>query len=123
MSLTPDELKAEFVKIRDEAETEAVKVVGEVGQFLRSTFAALAKDPAVVAAVEDGFAGAVTTVLTAVETHGASILLPTLADAAEKLVVSAGGVAGSALVSIVQAELHAKVEDSTAATPEKVNAG
>ena len=121
MSITSDQFNKEFVKLRDEAEAEVVKVAAEVGQFLRSTFAALAHDPAVVAAVQNGFKDALGIVLSAVETGGASILPSIVLTVAKELVTSVGGAAESSLVTIVAGELHAAAEGPTAATPEVKN--
>lgn len=121
MPITQAEVKEFFVNLEQEAETEAKKDLAIVGQFLRSTYAALAKDPVITAAIQAGFAGALTTILSAVETGGAS-LLPMLAlNTAKALVISVGGTAEHELVPIVAGELHAAAAGPTAATPEVVN--
>ncbi len=112
---------AEADKIEDKAEAEIKKGLAAAGLFARSTLAALAKDPAVMATIQGGFAAAAATILSAVETGGAS-LLPSLCMAeAKNLVINAGISAEHALVPIVAGELHAALTDATAATPEHVN--
>lgn len=121
MTINKADIKAFFLTLETEAEDEGKKVLALVGQFLRSTMTALAKDPVMTAALQAGFSTALSTVLAAVETGGAS-LLPSLAyDAAKALVLSVGGTAEHELIPIVAGELHAAATIPTLATPEHVN--
>lgn len=119
--MTSTDFKNELVKLEEEAKTELMKVLAVVGQFLRSTYAALAKDPAMTAAIQAGFSTALAEVAMAVETGGASVLPAAALAASKALVISVGGTAEHELVSIVAGELHAAMTAPAAAVPEKAN--
>ncbi len=114
-------MEAEADAIADEAEKAVAKDVALAGQFLRSTYAKLASDPAVVAVIQGGFADAAGRVLAAVETGGASLLPGLCLEEAKNLVIAAGKTVEHSLVPIVAGELHASLEAASAATPEHVN--
>jgi hypothetical protein len=122
------DVKAFFAKIEAEAEViendvekEAVKAVALAGQFLRSTAAALAKDPVLLAALQDGFGVAKAAVLSAVEGGGTAGLVVAAETAAKDLLKSLGHTAAHELVPIVTAELHASVAPLVVAVPTVVN--
>ncbi len=121
MSITKQEVKEFFVNLEQEAEEDFEKAIAAAGLFLRSTYEALAHDPAVLAAIQGGFATAAATIFSAVETGGASLLPALCLAEAKTLVVNAGLAAEHALVPIVAGELHAYLAAPTAATPEHVN--
>lgn len=116
-----NDLAAKADALEDEAEKAIARDVALAGQFLRSTYAKLSHDPAVLAVIQGGFAEAAGRVLAAVETGGASLLPGLCLDEAKNLVVAAGKTVEHALVPIVAGELHASLADATAATPEHVN--
>ena len=118
---TSADFKAELVKLEGEAETEISKALAIAGQFLRSTYAALAKDPAVTAAIQAGFAGALAAVAAAVETGGAGCLPAAALAAGRSLAINIGLTAEHELVPIIVGELHAAYAPVAAAIPEKVN--
>ncbi len=119
--ITKADVVAFFAKIESEAEDEAVKAIALAGNFLRSTYAALAKDPVMTAAIQAGMAGAIASVAAAVETGGTSVLADAAMTAGKALVISVGGTAKHELVPIVAGELQAAVAPTVIATPEKVN--
>lgn len=121
MPITQADVLAFFQKLETEAENDAEKAISAVGQFLRSTYAALAKDPVLTAAIQAGMAGAISGVAAAVETGGTSVLAGAALGAAKSLVISVGGTAEHELVPIVQGEIQASLASATAATPQVVN--
>jgi hypothetical protein len=121
MSITKTDVRAFFLKLETEAEDDGKKALAAVGQFLRSTMAALAKDPVLTAAIQAGFAGALSGLAAAVETGGAGALPAAALAAGRSLVISAGGTAEHELVPIVAGELHAAMASPAAAVPEHVN--
>lgn len=121
MSITKADVLAFFQSLETEAATDFEKALAAAGQFLRSTYAALAKDPVMTAALQAGFAGAVSGVAAAVETGGTSVLAGAALGAAKSLVISVGGTAEHELVPIVQGEIQAYLATATAATPEHAN--
>lgn len=121
MSITKQDVLAFFAKLETEAEADAEKAIAVVGQFLRSTYSALAKDPVMTAAIQAGMSGAIAAVAAAVETGGTSVLAAAALAAGRALVISVGGTAEHELVPIVVGELHAAVAATTIATPEHVN--
>lgn len=121
MSITAQDIKAEIVKLEDEAETAIATALAAAAQFARSTLSALAKDPVMTAALQAAFSDGLSQVLMAVETHGASILPSIVKDVATAMVVSVGGTAEHELVSVVAGELHAAASAPAAAVPETVN--
>ena len=118
---TSADFKAEFEKIEADAASEITKAAAAVGQFLRSTYAALAKDPAVTAAIQAGFSGALAAVAVAVETGGAGCLPAAALAAGRSLAISVGLTAEHELVPIIAGELHAAYAAPAAAIPEVVN--
>lgn len=121
MTITKAEVLAFLDKIEDKIENDAEKGLQLALSFLRSTASALAKDPVLTAALQAGFAGAVSGVAAAVETGGASVLAGAALGAARSLVISVGGTAEHELVPIVAGEIHASLAAATAATPEHAN--
>ncbi len=119
--LTEQDVKDFFARLEKEAETEAEKGIAIAGNFLRSTYAALAKDPVLTAAIQAGFSTALAAVAGAVETGGTSVLAGAALAAGRALVVSCGATAEHELVPIVAGELQAALATATAATPEHVN--
>lgn len=121
MTITQQDILAFFQKLETEGETEFEKGIAIAGQFLRSTYAALAKDPVMTAAIQAGISGAIAGVAAAVETGGAGVLPAAALAAGRSLVISAGGTAEHELVPIVAGEIQAALAIPTAATPEHVN--
>ncbi len=128
MSITEADVVAFFAKVKVDAENieadvekEVAKGVAEAGAFLRSTAAALAKDPALLAALQAGFGVAKAAVAAAVEGGGTSCLLSASIAAGKALLVSVGQTAEHELTPIVTAELHAAIAATTVATPTVVN--
>lgn len=128
MSITEADFKAFFQKveaaaetIEDAAEKELAKGIAAAGQFLRSTAAALAKDPVLLAAIQAGMSGAIAFVIAAVETGGTAALPAAALEAGKSLVISAGGTAEHELMPIVTGEIQAAVASVTQATPEHAN--
>lgn len=121
MSITQADVLAFFQNLETEAVTELEKGLAIAGQFLRSTYAALSKDPVMTAAIQAGMAGAISGVAAAVETGGTSVLAGAALGAAKSLVISVGATAEHELVPIVQGEIQAALAVPTAATPEHAN--
>lgn len=121
MSITKKDVQAFFANLEAKAEADAEKAIAVAGQFLRSTYSALAKDPVLTAAIQAGMSGAIAAVAAAVETGGTSALAAAALAAGRALVISVGGTAEHELVPIVVGELHAAVAATTVATPTFVN--
>ena len=116
-------VKAEADVIEDGIEKEVAKGIADAGAFLRSTASALAKDPVLLQALNDGFGVAKAAVLTAIETGGSApaAMIAAATTAAKDLLVSVGHTAEHELVPIVTAELHAAVAPLVVAIPTVVN--
>lgn len=121
MSITQADVLAFFQKLETEGETEIEKGAAIAGQFLRSTFSLLAKDPVLLAAVQAGFSAFIPGIAAAVETGGSSVLVSAALSAAQSLLVSVGKTAEHELVPIVQGEFIAKVSPAAVATPQVVH--
>lgn len=119
--ITEQDVKDFFKKLELEAEDELEKAIALAGNFLRSTYTALARDPVMTAAIQAGIAGAIAAVEAAVETGGAAALPAAALAAGRSLVISAGGTAEHELVPIVAGEIRAALVAPTAAIPEHVN--
>lgn len=119
--VTGQEILTELKTLEADAAKEVQHAIAVAGQFVRSTLAALAKDPVMTAAIQAGFAGALAAVASAVETGGAGCLPAAALAAGRSLVISAGGTAEHELVPIVAGELHAAMAAPAAATPTVVN--
>ncbi len=115
------EVAAEADKIEDEIEAAAKKALALAGQFARSTLGALAKDPILTAAIQEGIGAKILSVTAAVETGGASLLPGLAAGAALELLRAVGHTAEHELLPIIQGEIHAAVAATTAAIPAVVN--
>jgi hypothetical protein len=114
-------VEAEADEIEDAAEKEVAKGITLASQFLRSTAAALAKDPVLLATLQAGFGVAKAAVLAAVEGGGTSVLISAALEEGKNLLINCGHTAEHELVPIVTAELHAAVAATTQATPTVVN--
>lgn len=121
MSITKQDVLDFFAKLETEAEEGAEKTIAIVGQFLRSTYSTLAKDPVMTAAIQAGMSGAIAAVAAAVETGGTSVLAAAALAAGRALVISVGGTAEHELVPIVAGEIQAAIAPTVVATPEHVN--
>jgi hypothetical protein len=128
MTITKNEIQAFFESLETKAEEGAEDVAAELkkgvalaGAFLRSTVAALAKDPVLTAAIQAGMGGAIAGVSAAVESGGTSVLAGAALAAGKSLLISCGKTAEHELVPVVTAEIHAAVAATTAATPTHVN--
>ena len=114
-------VEAKADEIEDEGEKLIAKDVALACKFLQSTAAALAKDPVLLAALQDGFGVAKAAVLAAVEGGGTAGLVVAAETAAKDLLKSLGHTAAHELVPIVTAELHASVAPLVVAVPTVVN--
>jgi len=112
---------ADAEDLADDAEKEIAKGIAAAGAFLRSTASALAKDPVLLAALQNGFGVAVAAVSAAVESGGTSVLAAAALAEGKNLLVSCGQTAEHEVLPIVTAELHAAVAATTQATPAIVN--
>ncbi len=121
MSITKKDVQEFFAKLEAEAIADAEKAIAIAGQFLRSTYAALAKDPVMTAAIQAGMAEAITEVSRAVATHGTSVLADAALAAGRSLVISVGGTAEHELIPIVAGEIQAAIAPKVIATPTHVN--
>ncbi len=121
MTITKKDVQEFFAKLEAEAIADVEKAIAIAGQFLRSTYAALAKDPVMTAAIQEGMAGAITEVSKAVETHGTSVLADAALAAGKALVISVGGTAEHELIPIVASEIQAAIAPTVVATPTHVN--
>ncbi len=126
--MTKQSIKEFFAKvaeeadeIEDEVEAAAKKALALAGQFVRSTLSALAHDPIMTAAIQEGIGAKILSVTAAVETGGASLLPGLAAGAALELLRAVGHTAEHELLPIIQGEIHAAVKANTAAIPEHVN--
>ncbi len=115
-------VEADADAIEDAAEKEIAKGIAAAGKFIRSTAAALAKDPVLLAALQNGFGVAEAAVAAAVETGGTSVLAAAALAEGKNLLVLCGKTAEHEVLPIVTAELHAAVAATTQATPEHPNA-
>ncbi len=121
MSITKKDVQEFFAKLEAEAIADAEKAIAIAGQFLRSTYAALAKDPVMTAAIQAGMAEAITEVSKAVATHGTSVLADAALAAGKSLVISVGGTAQHELIPIVAGEIQAAIASRVIAIPTHVN--
>lgn len=103
------------------AETDAEKLLASAATAVKNTLSALAKNPAVMTALQNGLSVAASTVIGAAEAGGAGAIAGAVEGSAKVLLKDVEVPAGSALVQIVQGEIAAAVEAPTVAIPQVVN--